>query len=1000
MHFSLNTQLTMKNLFPAFMTPVFTVPGLIALVLLSHALTLNAQQADPKPDYSSELPRIPATEPSETLKNFEVADGYEIQLVASEPLVSTPVAIEWDARGGLYVCEMRGYSENRDDGISRVRYLTDSDQDGVYDQATTFASQLLWPTAIFPYKGGLFIADAPNIYYCKDTNGDGVADLKSIVLTGFGTSNVQGLVNSFRWGLDNRIHVACSSVGGNIQRPNDQQKPLNVRGRDLSFDPDTYEIQLTSGGAQHGMCFDDWGRKYVSSNSDHIQQVIYQDRYVARNPLFSASSARVSIAADGPQAPVFRSSPVEPWRIVRTRLRVGGVVPGPVEGGGRASGYFTGATGVTIYRGDNWPQKHHGIAIVGDVGSNLIHRKLLTPDGVQMIATRMDSASEFVRSSDIWFRPAQFANAPDGSLHVVDVCREVIEHPKSLAPSIKQHLDLNAGRDRGRIYRVIAKNSQPRLNPDFTKLKPEELASSLNHPNAWHRETASRLIHELQPVSIKSSLQEMVTTASRPQGRLHALYALDSLDALAAEVVHEAMKDSHPQVRKHALCLAETINFNAKMLQTVASMVEDENAEVRLQLAFSVSEYRHPSTTQILTRLITQDVDSRWMRLAVQSSLAVGAGDLFSQLTLDETFRNHSAAQFLVSLAKQIVRQNRPDELQTAMQSFQALSTSAPLFSLPILGPFQTASSNPTASKQLQDLINQLTLAAIHFANNPDNAVEKRCSTIESLSYSNWETVGATLMELAVNQDSPLVSQTAITVASKFNSGQLANFLLKQWDSKTPGWRNTAIEAIFSRGDRIKILFQAIEDGKIQLNEVPRSRLTFAANSRDKQVKQQALTFLKATAAPNRRDVLERYTAALSKNQDLADGRVVFRKHCSGCHRLENVGYEIGPNLATMKARGADAMLANILDPNLEVNPQYINYVLLKMDGSTATGMIAAENANSITLKREESATETILRGDVEQMRSSRKSIMPEGFEQSITPQQMANLVTYLMQVN
>ncbi len=284
----------------------------------------------------------PSTEPADTLQWFIVAAGFQIELVAAEPLISSPVAIQWDAVGRLYVCEMRGYSEDRDEGISRITRLEDHDDDGVFDTSTVFADGLLWPTAIFPFDDGLFVGDAPNLYYFKDTDGDGKADAKTAVLTGFGTSNVQGLMNSMRWGLDNRIHIACSSVGGEIRRvDDDENNAINVRGRDLALDPRTFEFALTSGAAQHGMCFDDVGRKFVSSNSDHIQQVMYEDRYIARNPLLSPPASRVSIAADGPQAEVFRTSPVEPWRIVRTRLRVGGKVPGPIEGGGRAAGYFT-----------------------------------------------------------------------------------------------------------------------------------------------------------------------------------------------------------------------------------------------------------------------------------------------------------------------------------------------------------------------------------------------------------------------------------------------------------------------------------------------------------------------------------------------------------------------------------------------------------------------------------------------------------------------------------
>ncbi|EMI19956.1 membrane-bound dehydrogenase domain protein, partial [Rhodopirellula maiorica SM1] len=226
-----------------------------ATIVLNCGDLLAKEPASSKqPDYSSELPRIAPTAPDAALSTFQVADGFQMQQVAAEPLIGSPVAIEWDEHGAMYVCEMRGYSENRDDGISTIAKLIDTDGDGVYDERVEFASGLFWPTALFPYDGGLFVGDAPDLLYLKDTNGDGVADVKQRVLTGFGTSNVQGLMNSFRWGLDNRIHIACSSVGGEIRHAHAAPDiaGISIRGRDLAFNPRTYEFEPTSGAAQHG----------------------------------------------------------------------------------------------------------------------------------------------------------------------------------------------------------------------------------------------------------------------------------------------------------------------------------------------------------------------------------------------------------------------------------------------------------------------------------------------------------------------------------------------------------------------------------------------------------------------------------------------------------------------------------------------------------------------------------------------------------------------------
>jgi len=478
-------------------------------------------------DFSDELPRIPPHAPADALATFKTLPGFRLEQAAAEPLVHSPVALSFDENGQMYVVEMIDYSEQDKEFLGTVRLLEDTDQDGRFDKSTVFADKLSWPTAITCYDGGVFVGAAPDIFYLKDTDGDGKADVRKVVFTGFGRSNVQGLFNSFHWGMDNRIHGATSSSGAKVVRPDTpDDKPVVLSGRDFSFDPRTLDLTPTSGGAQHGMSFDDWGRKFLSSNSDHIQLVMYEDRYLARNPYLAAPGPRVSIAADGPQAEVFRISPVEPWRIVRTRLRVSGAVPGPVEGGGRAAGYFTGATGVTIYRGDAWPASYRGQAFVGDVGSNIVHRKVLEPDGVGLIARRADEKKEFVASTDIWFRPAQFANAPDGNLYIIDVYREVIEHPASLPPVIKRHLDLTSGRDRGRIYRIVAEGFQQKKLPRLASASTADLVATLGHRNGWHRDTAARLLYERQDREAIAPLNKIAASCPLPEGRMHALYVL------------------------------------------------------------------------------------------------------------------------------------------------------------------------------------------------------------------------------------------------------------------------------------------------------------------------------------------------------------------------------------------------------------------------------------------------------------------------------------------
>jgi putative membrane-bound dehydrogenase-like protein len=303
-------------------------------------------------DPAKDLPRYPAVEPGAAPGTWKVKPGFKLELAAHEPIVRDPIAITFDENGRMFVCEMIDYSEERDrtPHLGRISLLEDKDADGFYETSTVFADDLAWPTGLIWANGGLFVGATPDIWRFEDRDGDGKAEVREKVFTGFGLGlqrlNVQALLNSFQWGQDNRVHVQSSS--GNRGKIKSLKRPdlpeAELATRDFWFDPRTYEFGFEAGGAQYGMSFDDYGRKFGCSNSDHLQFWVYDDRYAGRNPYFTLPSARQSIAADGGAAEVFRISPDEPWRIIRTRWRIGGVVKGVVEGGGRVSGYFTGAT--------------------------------------------------------------------------------------------------------------------------------------------------------------------------------------------------------------------------------------------------------------------------------------------------------------------------------------------------------------------------------------------------------------------------------------------------------------------------------------------------------------------------------------------------------------------------------------------------------------------------------------------------------------------------------
>lgn len=974
------------------------------ILLLALLAVCPFAKGDEEPDYAAELPRIPPTEAKEALATFVVHPGFHLELAAAEPHVASPVAASFDERGRLYVVEMRDYSEQDKEFLGTVRLLEDADQDGRFEKSTVFADKLSWPTAIICYDGGVFVGAAPDIYYLKDTDGDGKTDVRRTVFTGFARTNVQGLINSFQWGLDNRIHGATSSSGAEVRRPDrPKDAPLVLRGRDFAFDPRTLVMEATSGGAQHGMSFDNWGRKFLCSNSDHIQLVMFEDRYIARNPLLAAPSPRLSIAVDGPQAEVFRISPVEPWRIVRTRLRVSGAVKGPIEGGGRAAGYFTGATGTTIYRGNAFPPEYIGQAFVGDVGSNIVHRKVLEPDGVGLKARRADEGREFVASKDIWFRPAQFANAPDGTLYILDVYREVIEHPNSLPPMIKKHLDLTSGRDRGRIYRLVPDSFKQLPLPRLDQASTPELVATLEHRNGWHRDTAARLLFERQDKAAIELLERQATSSRSPEGRMHSLYALQGLGGLSDGAIIKALADSNPRVREHAVRLAEGLIAKSKGVRSkLVNMTDEPDLRVRYQLAFTLGQMKGEGRDPALAAMARRDGGDRWMRLAIQSSLADGAAEITTLLLADAESRGSAGARnMLEALVGQVGSRNKDAELKALLAKLVALQKTDPVLLQQLVRALseglaqrgrsfrEVAATSPAAG-----LLDQLLAEAGQTAIDAKHPLAARTDAIRTLALGSLQNVQPLLANLLGSRQPQEVQLAALATLGRFKEPQVAQAALNAWSGFSPRVRAEATELLFARPERLGLLLDAIEKGTVSPTEIDPARIK-QLTAHPKLGERATKAFANVQLA-RRGDVVEAYRSALAMSGDRERGREVFKKVCAACHKLDGIGHEVGPNLAAMQNRGPEAILVNVLDPNREVNPQFVNYLLLTDDGRSLTGMIAAETATSVTLKRAEAQTDTVLRVNIEELASTRLSIMPEGVEKQIDVAAMSDLLAFV----
>ncbi len=957
------------------------------------------------------LERVPPMSPEKSLASTEVAKGFRMDLVSAEPQVIDPVAMAFDEAGRLYVVEMRDYSEKNKERLGRICLLTDEDGDGRFETSRVFADDLSWPTAVACYDGGVFIGDAPDILYLKDTDGDGKADVRKVIYTGFGRSNVQGLLNTFLWGLDHKIYGQTSSTGAKLTRVGSTVPPLELHNRDFCFDPKTLEISATTGGGQHGMSFNRWGDRFVCQNSDHLQAIVFEERYVSRNPYQSVVSARRSIASDGPQAEVYRISPVEAWRKARTKLRVAGLASGPVEGGGRAAGYFTGSTGVTVYEGGLWPNNDEAIAIVADVGSNLIHRKRLTRDGVTYRGDRIDKDSEFVRSRDIWFRPVQFAIGPEGGLYVADMYREVIEHPDSLPAVIKKQLDLSSGDDKGRLYWIVPADyhyTPPKL---LNQASTAELAAALDDANQWRRTTALRLIYEQQDPAAGKLLHKQLAETKRPEGRIAVLYALDSVNALDDGDLLRALADAHPQVRRNAIRLSESrLDKSPPLRDKVLSLVGDADPAVQFQLALSLGECRDLAATQALASILLRSSNNRDTSDAVLTSIVDRAGDVLALvLGNDKWAVSPSGESILGAIVGQIARQRRGADLDVLVSLLrQADGKNHPVGQAALLKalsrlPSDALSGNKPPNlatlRQLRRNAAKIILAeAEKVLNQSDAKLDDRVAAIEDLSLDNFEHARPLLEKLLSPQEPAVIHTAVLATCAQYDSPAVAQLVLSQWAQFAPSERSQATELLLHRGVWALALAKHLEQDNVRITTLEPAHAARLENYPSAKVRDIARKLRGQGPPVDRQLVFKEYREVALANGDAAQGKLVFEKNCSTCHEMGGVGNAVGPNLAAMVNRGSESVLFNVLAPNVEVDPRFLEYVVLTNDGQVITGVIAGETSTAVTLRGPENKTTTVLRVDIDDMHNTGKSLMPEGFEKLIDKKTMANLLAFLQQ--
>jgi len=974
----------------------------------------------------------PPYSPAESLKTVHLEPGFRIEAFVAEPAIASPVAMEFDEHGRLFVVEMPGYPlDTRPTG--RVKLLEDRDRDGAYEHVTTFADGLVLPTGVMPWKRGILVTAAPDVWYFEDTDGDGHADVRKVVLTGFAFTNPQHTVNGPVYGLDNWIYLAhegpaeaivfkdkFGDQGSGLRFPGRSgAAPVDANGHGVRFRPEGFELETLAGRSQFGHAFDEWGRYFTLDNSNHARHEVIAARYLKRNPDLLLRSAMQDVSDHGAAATVY---PI-------TRRAEFEMLSEP--------GQFTSACSLTFAPGGPLGAALGRSSFVAEPAHNLVHRDVWSPSGATFVARRAQDGREFLAASDAWFRPVNFAAGPDGALYLVDYYRQMIEHPEwGVAHHHHDSPELYRGSDRGRIYRITAESQGPAAPParwpgDATA---DELVALLAHPNLWWRRTAQRLLVDGRPPEAPALLLRLFQQSPSATGRLHALWTLEGLGKLEPALVHRALEDPEPGVRENAIRLAEPfLPGHRPLAERLLAMPGDPDARVRFQLLCTVGGLDSPAARAARDRLLFAGIEDEWMQVAALSASSDHAVAYLDRALAPRTGlvarEGPGRAAFLRQAAGAVGARRRPAEIGRLVDRAAAggadwwraallegvagglRRTRADASVLAAVRPRLLAlveAPSPAIRHGALELLSRAGLPqgpsvrpvlarASARATDRTQDPAARADALGLLALAGDHDI-ARLEELVDPREPEAVQVAAVKALGRASSDAVGTFLVERWKTLTPATRNEAAEALLGDRGRTRLLLDALEDGRVPAWTLGFWQKRDLLMHEDPAVRAAAHALLEEKAGERER-VLKRYEAALDGPADTRRGEEVFRNVCAKCHRFQGVGSDVGPDLGTVRNRPASLLLKDVLLPSQSIAQGYEAYVVERASGGIEEGVLAGQTPTTIVLHREGGQEVVIPRGDVRRLYVSQLSAMPADLEQQVSERQMADLLAYVMQV-
>lgn len=936
---------------------------------------------------------LPApVEKEQALDTIRVTEGYEVELVAAEPLVRDPVDIAWDTGGRLWVVEMGDYPTGigGKPGQGIVRFLEDVDGDGLFDRSTEFLQGLEHPNSVFPWRDGVLVVTVDRILFARDTDGDGKADERRDVITGFRSGNSQHQLGGLEWGLGNWIHVGNGGSQGELRSAMTGQT-VSLGSRDLRFRPDTGEIELLSGETQYGLTRDDWGNWFGCNNSKPWWHYALDDTYTRRNPHVPYPDTKQLLGEEPIAGPVFPIS--------RTLSRFNDY---------DAANRFTSACGLRAFR-DLLPDSSGQTNLfVAEPVHNLVSRRQLSAKGSTFSVHRVEGEedSEFFASTDNWCRPTSVRTGPDGAVYIVDMYRLVIEHPEWIPARWQRRLDLREGRDRGRIYRVIPQGSRPKPIPDFRNQSTEDLVANLDHRNgSWRDLVHLELLWRADDSAIEP-LREMATAARHPEARVQALSVLDGLGGITPDLLKAVLNDGHPGVRSSAIRLAEPLlrEGNQDLLPALAALAGGRSGQVRQQLAYSLGESADPMAGETLGKLLRNQGGDSFLLYAIFSSAVPHAEGLLSSVSGGDAEISAEGADLLTrtflgtgnekGLARMLaLSAEGPDSLERLGTVVHALEKAGePLSRL-------AQRKDSVLPTEIETLAPVFALAR-EIAGDGGRPLEERRSAIGLLGGSPEGIAGdlALLLPLLHADQAPEIQEAAAARCDRFGGTAVAQGLLEEFDRLGVAARKRVLNSLVSRQSWSALLLAEAEKRPEWIRFLDATQRASLQHHSNQEIREQASRLFQG-AEEDRKARIDRFRSSLALEGDVQQGQVHFTTLCASCHRVGETGFAVGPDLTALSNRSREALLEAILDPNAAVEGKYAMVVAETEDGRSFGGVMASESSTSLTLMGAGGVRETFLRKDLKHLRTNLISAMPEGLEAALDEKGMADLLSFLQQV-